>query len=497
MTRPRVRSAHLARGVFLIEIAVALVVMGMMAAALFPLLAAASRKEADNADRAALTQARDALLAYAVRNGGFPAPLALLTENGARLSRTSLAAESAGVPATVTASQAPYGALPSALLGLPRTSSKGTLFQYDVHPALRADQPFDLSTSDMSAGGLATVHAGERNPQGTGQSVGQLCRNVHTLIDMERRVQLQPAVDGANYRLNLPRAWQPGFESLFNWTGSLFRAVDSAVVNDTWALSHSSAQAFMVTRPQPLAQARLDRANTVFSGDSPLDPAARLEVGYRIYEHPMAATQDAVNDDVRDYGGASTGVTLVELLGALQTAGQCTQGGDRCLNTEVQITVDNGITGQRQVLSVPTGPVLNLPLYWAVNPVSAVAAIAQSVTMPAALSALPHGTVSALGSRAACMPVLDSRQFSTLPPTRLDVYTVLPDSSYWLISSLPLQGVGALPATVLDSGRSHAGALKCYAPSPIKFESKDGSGAAPYEIKSGGAAGVTCSITSD
>ena len=373
-TRSNFYGAHRERGVFLIEIVLALVVLGMIAAALFPLLSLVSRKDADNADRAALTQAREALLVYAVRNGGFPGPLALLTDSS-KLSRTALAAETSGMLTVVSASTGPYGAVPTQLLGIPRTSSKGTLFNYDVHPALRADTPFNLTGLDVATQGLSSLHAMNRDNQGTGNSIGQLCRNVNTLIDMERRFQALPSSEGAYYRLNLPRTWQTGLESYFSWTSGLFRLLASQT--DAWVLSRTSPQAFMVTRPQALALARLDRANAVFAYDTlALDTTTTNAVGYRIYEHPSTGAFDAVNDNLRDYAGWSNGVTLLELHNALRAAGQCMRPVDACMNTEVQLTVDNALTGQEYASDgfTTVGSVIGLPLYWAVNLVSAASA---------------------------------------------------------------------------------------------------------------------------
>ena len=130
------------RGFFLVEIVLAIILLGVIAAAVFPLINLATRKESDNADRSALQQARESLLAYATRNGGFPGPLQLLNGGGI-LSRVATA-DGVTPIAPDAATYTPYGALPGNMLGTAIRSSKATLFNYDVHPALRADLPFDF-----------------------------------------------------------------------------------------------------------------------------------------------------------------------------------------------------------------------------------------------------------------------------------------------------------------------------------------------------------------
>ena len=503
---------YLAQGFLLLEIALAIVVLGIIAAAVFPLLNLAARKESSAADSAALAQARDGLVAYAVLNGGFPGPLALLSVGGSGgpLSRTTLADPTAGSLTVVNPSENPYGAVPAHLLGMARTSSKGTLFNYDVHPALRADHPFNLSgLTDLSTQGLSTLHAMDRNHQGSGGSIAQLCRNLNTLIDMERRLQASPtpAGDGSSYRVTMPRTWQTGVATFFNWSAdyNVFLPttdMDSAITTD-WLLQHSSPSAFVVTRPHAVALTRFDRANAVFDRDLPTSDQKNYPAkSYRMYEDPANGAVDSASDDLRDYGGATAAVSLVQLRSALQTAGQCMRGADTCLNTEIQLTIDNALTGQYYTDSGGTrtagGAPIGLPVYWTVN-LSASSLVGGSSTAPPTESANKLGTVANGTNRASCVPVLDaSSSFTALPSRTLNVFTILPDGRYWYLKSLPLRGNVSpmLPADdVLDSGKSHAATVKCYANSPLPFEFDTAPGS--YKVSASGADSVSCIVNSD
>ena len=129
------------------------------------------------------------------------------------------------------------------------------------------------------------------------------------------------------------------------------------------------------------------------------------------------------------------------------------------------------------------------------NPRSAASASASSVTKPGSIPVAKNATVASGLNCAACVPLRHTANFTELPATRLDIYTVLPGSSYWLLASLPLQGASAvLPSTALDSGSSHAATVKCYASSPIKFEPNT---LPNYKISTGGDSGVSCLVTTD
>jgi type II secretory pathway pseudopilin PulG len=468
-----------ARGFFLVEIALAIILLGIIAAAVFPLLNLASRKESDNTDRTALVQARESLLAYATRNGGFPGPLQLANVSGA-LSRTAMADPMLPIEPDA-ATYTPYGALPGSLLGTPTRSSKGTLFNYDVHPALRADLSFNFSDFLYPSGVLATtvgfkdLHSPTRRSQGTGGTVGQLCRNVNTLIELERLLTVNNASLTTSLRsMTLPRVWQSGVDSFFSWTGGRFSPLLDGTVTSSWTQQRSSPSAFVVTRPHAQAYARLDRANAVFVDDV---PAAGAYSSYRVYEHPTTGSQDSAVDDVRDYGGWSNAASLLELRAALQTAGQCTRPVDNCLNTELLVIFDNALTGQYYApageSAVAVGTPIGLPLYWVVN-TSATAAVTGSAVQPAGtLSA----TVASNTNATACVPVVPKDWAAVtafVAPLYLHLYALLPDGKYWEVA-LPKQMMnttdsGVATMTALNSGQSHAVTVKCFNGTPIRFE---------------------------
>jgi type II secretory pathway pseudopilin PulG len=470
------------RGFFLVEIALAIILLGIIAAAVFPLLNLASRKESDNTDRSALVQARESLLAYATRNGGFPGPLQLA--NDGTLSRTAMV-DGVTAIAPDAGTYTPYGALPGSLLGTPTRSSKGTLFNYDVHPALRADLPFNFSDFLYPSGVLATtvgfkdLHNPTRSSQGTGGSVGQLCRNVNTLIELERLMTANNAsLDTSLRSMTLPRVWQTGVESFFSWTSGQFSPLAPGTVNSQWTQQRSSPSAFVVTRPHAQAYARLDRANAVFIDDT---PASGAYSSYRVYEHPTTGGQDSAVDDLRDYGGWSNAASLLELRAALQAAGQCTRPVDTCMNTELLVNFDNALTGQYYTEAggggVVSGSPTGLSLFWVVNGNNS--ASAASTTQPAGtLSA----TVASGTNASACVPVVPkdwSAVNAFVEPLYLHVFAVYPGGKYWEIKSpqamMNNAGTGVALKTALDTGQSHAVTMKCFNGTPTRFE-PDGAG---------------------
>jgi type II secretory pathway pseudopilin PulG len=467
------------RGFFLVEIALAIILLGIIAAAVFPLINLVTRKESDNADRTALLQARESLLAYATRNGGFPGPLQLASVDGA-LSRMAMV-DGVAVIAPEAVTYTPYGALPGSLLGTQTRSSKGALFNYDVHPALRADLPFTFSDFLFPSGSLATgvgfkeLHSPIRSSQGTGGSVGQLCRNVNTLIELERLMTVNNAsLDTSLRSMTLPRVWQSGVDSFFAWTSGRFSPLLDGTVTSSWTQQRSSPSAFVVTRPHAQAYTRLDRANAVFVDDI---PAAGAYSSYRVYEHPTTGGQDSAVDDLRDYGGWSNAASLLELRAALQAAGQCTRPVDSCMNTELLVNFDNALTGQYYAPAgesgVAVGSPIGLPLFWVVND-SASGTLVGSTTQPTGtLSA----TVANSSNASACVPVVH-KDWSAVTafgaPLYLHVFALLPDGKYWEVM-LPKQmmnndGTGVALKTALDSGQSHAVTMKCFNGTPTRFE---------------------------
>ncbi len=519
------------RGFFLVEIALAIILLGIIAAAVFPLLNLASRKESDNADRSALVQARESLLAYATRNGGFPGPLQLANVGGA-LSRTALADPVLAI-APDAGTYTPYGALPGSLLGTPTRSSKGTLFNYDVHPALRADLAFNFSDFlSAPALGFKDLHSPTNSTQGTGGSVGQLCRNVNTLIELERLMTLpinNASLTTTTRSMTLPRIWQTGVESAFKWVvdpdpytgGGRFTAIDVSALLP-WTQQRSSPSAFVVTRPQASAYARLDRANAVFKSDKPADIAATTTSSYRVYEHPTTGGQDSAVDDFRDYGGWSNAASLLELRTALQTAGQCTRPVDTCTNTELLVNFDNALTGQYYtaadvggVVGVANGPPVGFSLFWAVNnnPDASAASAVQpagagdptllplgdgQVQVYVARANVASGTVASNANASACVPVVRkdwSAVTSFEAPLYLHLFALLPDGKYWEVAKNQMMNstdtVAVAAKTALNSGQSHAVTVKCFNGTPVRFNPQAPSS---YDVPNG-FGGVSCTAT--
>jgi hypothetical protein len=397
----------------------------------------------------------------------------------------------------------PYGALPGSLLGTPARSSKGTLFNYDVHPALRADLPFNFSDFlSAPALGFKDLHSPINNKQGTGGSVGQLCRNVNTLIELERLLTANNAsVDTTLRSMTLPRVWQTGVDSFFQWTGGRFSPLLDGTVTSSWTQQRSSPSAFVVTRPQASAYSRLDRANAVFIGDT---PSAGNYSSYRVYEHPTTGSQDSAVDDVRDYGGWSNAASLLELRAALQAAGQCTRPVDTCMNTELLVNFDNALSGQYvDINAASIGAPVGLPLFWVVNTSSSSAGLSGSVIQPVGSLS---GTVASASNASACVPVVrkdwiplsdESAVNAFGAPLYLHLFAVLPGGKYFEVAvQQPMMnntdtGVGAVAArTALESGKSHAVTVKCFSGAPMPFVAVDGGYNAADPT-----AGVTCTAT--
>ncbi|GAA5784103.1 type II secretion system protein [Chitiniphilus shinanonensis] len=119
------------RGFSLLELAVALVVMGLLlGSALTPLQAQWRARQWRETD-ALLATARAALLGHALQHGRLPCP--------ARLDATGAAA---GIEARIGgACQRDDGALPWATLGLPADDAWGRVLRYAVSPGFADDDP--------------------------------------------------------------------------------------------------------------------------------------------------------------------------------------------------------------------------------------------------------------------------------------------------------------------------------------------------------------------
>jgi len=364
------------RGFLLLEVALAMVVMGGLMALLIPLLSMQSRLSGVQQDALAMQQARDALMRVVFDAWGLPGPLQFLEgSNGSSTVTSHLQLKDPQVvldPGWV-------GALPGSALGVPTVSTLQTTYVYDVNPALRSEsanafypqvlgsgssagfkpvvQQFDPAiNSKLSSGGLRT----------------QLCRNLNSLLAIEQGMRAWTSGSAANYQRNyvnvlLPRFWTTGYESHFGWDDTLGYATHTPETLDA-AFENSSAAAFVVVRRQPPALRRLDRQNSVYGQvtgtgmDLPkaqraLYPAAGAARGFRIYENPSTAAQDNPTADSNDYDGRVQAVSLNELGNAMRSAGVCVSGAESCKANQLFVRFANyvnsaPVSGSAQALSL-------------------------------------------------------------------------------------------------------------------------------------------------
>lgn len=135
-------------GFTLVEIAVVLVIVGLMIGGLVTPLTVQLEQRKITETQKTLDEAKEALLGYALRNGYLPCP-AVSAGNGLE-DRNGLAC----------ADGKRAGYLPWATLGLPKLDSWGHLFRYSVSPAFSSSGPLftlksprDISIATRDAGG--------------------------------------------------------------------------------------------------------------------------------------------------------------------------------------------------------------------------------------------------------------------------------------------------------------------------------------------------------
>jgi len=376
------------RGFLLLELAIALIIVGGLVTLLLPLWSAQGALESARQDTSTLQTAREALLRQAVLANGLPGPLKFKEDTyGA-----GTASSHAEIDPTLTALDFGWaGALPGQLLGVPILSSLQTAYWYDVNPALRSDtgRGFYPLSAELADSGTWTFESilSQFDPDinanlGTGGYARQLCRNLNTLQAIEQSIRSYPdslATQALLYErdhinLTLPRIWSTGYESHFTWNSALGYAEfdDTDVDPKDAAFDQSSAAAFVVVRRQPPALRRLDRQNTVYGqvGLTGLDPAlaargtaaypsfASLR-GFRIYEHPQTQPFDDPSSDANDYAGRVEAVTLGEFAYNLQQAGLCTAAADRCKANQLFVRFANHVAS-----APPSGDSERLTMRW-------------------------------------------------------------------------------------------------------------------------------------
>ena len=140
------RTVHSSRGFTLTELAVVLIIVGLLLGGLFVPLSAQTDMKARSDNSKTLADVRDALIGFAVINGRLPCPADRIIASGtanAGIEATTTAsgicacttaasgiATSGGV--TCSASPSVTGVLPWATLGLPETDSWGNRYTYRV-----------------------------------------------------------------------------------------------------------------------------------------------------------------------------------------------------------------------------------------------------------------------------------------------------------------------------------------------------------------------------
>lgn len=376
------------RGFLLMELAIALLVIGGLVALLVPLWTMQGQLESGRQDTLQLQQAREALLQQAVVAGGLPAPIQF-EEGASDGASASSHSELSDTLATLNAGWP--GALPGHLLGVPTVSPLQTAYWYDVQPALRGDvgtgfYPLvDNPSGVWSFDPIVTQFDPDQNPRmSTGGNRSQLCRNLNTLQAIDQGIRVHTTGSTANYareniNLTLPRIWATGYESRFSWDSALgyagFTGAGTDATDD--AFDNSSAVAFAVVRRQPPALRRLDRQNTVYQqvGLSGLDPSLSdrgylatepqsyptlgATRGFRIYENPRTPTVDDPKSDNNDYGGLVQAVSLGEFADTLRQAGLCTAPAEACKANQLFVRFSNHVGS-----APPTGTGERLTMRW-------------------------------------------------------------------------------------------------------------------------------------
>lgn len=130
------------RGFTLLEMAIVLVIVGLLLGGLFGSLGAMQGRQRTDQTARQLGEIREALIGFAAANGRLPCPAAPATPNttvGAGLERTPNAGGCTGGVA---------GVVPWATLGLPEGDAWGRRFTYRVAPAFaRSGTPLTLTTA--------------------------------------------------------------------------------------------------------------------------------------------------------------------------------------------------------------------------------------------------------------------------------------------------------------------------------------------------------------
>lgn len=512
-------SARRERGFLLMELALALIVIGGLTALLIPLFAMQGKLDSARQDVLSMQQARDALVRQAVVGLGLPGPIRFLE---ADTGGYGSAASHVDVSATLEVlGMGRPGALPGQLLGVPTVSPVQTAYGYDVQPALRADAASAFYPAVQQVGGLWVFKSimNQFDPDvnaklSTGGVRTQLCRHLNSLQDIEQKIRVNPTATSSEYvrdhiNVSLPRIWAKGYDSFFEWNAALGYATTTADTVDA-VFENSSAAAFVVVRRSPPAQRRLDRQNAVHQqvGTTGLDPtqsslgstvypALAGERGFRVYENPLTAPVDNATSDVRDYDGRVQAVSLGELADGLRQAGLCSTPPETCKAHQLFVRFANYVN------SAPlSGSAQGLTLRWELmnrDPVSDVYSVLQS-------GDITNGTTSS----GACMDSFNTAvvseprsrylRVSFISPTGSVGYADGSASGYWHRSALLVDPDLSKASTAADNGVTrwrNLDALSAATAGQTVTLSCTGSHTllASNELDRAGAAKPTCTVT--
>lgn len=368
-------------GFLLMELALALVILGGLAAMLIPLLSIQSKIDTASKDRLAMQSAVDALMRQSVVASGLPGPIRFAEGD---TGGSGLASSHSELSPTLEVLKPGWaGALPGQLLGVPTVSPLQTAYWYDVQPALRSgDDTTAFEVQVEQSGGIwgfkpiVEQFDPDKNPKmSSGGVATQLCRNLNTLQAIEQNIRVKSnGYSRSSINVTLPRIWASGYERHFAWdvaTGYANNTPDNPPATVDTVFENSSAAAFVVVRRQPPALRRLDRQNAVYpqvastgldtipNYDNPAYLAALGADGFRVYENPLTPPFDNPSSDERDYDGLVKAVSLNEFAVQLRQSGMCSAPAASCKANQLYVRFAN------YVKSAPlSGDALGLTLRW-------------------------------------------------------------------------------------------------------------------------------------